>query len=73
MLSGEGDHQIVKAVETVENAGVQADIIRPPLGRLLTTGPQRRDNAWVLFGHVHSIEKAMLDTLREKEPEPDTG
>ncbi len=37
MLSGKGDHQIVKAVETVENAGVKADMIRAPLMRIEVT------------------------------------
>ncbi|MFE8730663.1 hypothetical protein, partial [Aeromonas hydrophila] len=46
-------------------AEVQADTTRASLGRLLTTGPQRRNNARVLCGHVHSVEKAMHRRLTE--------
>ncbi|HHQ4726836.1 TPA: UvrD-helicase domain-containing protein, partial [Aeromonas veronii] len=65
----------VQASEVMRVLTQMADIGLLSQGMLLTTWlrPKGRDNARVLCGQVHSIEKAMLDTLREQEPEPDTG
>ncbi|MGQ4692788.1 RecQ family ATP-dependent DNA helicase [Aeromonas veronii] len=65
----------VQASEVMRVLTQMADVGLLSQGMLLTTWlrPKGRDNARVLCGQVHSIEKAMLDTLREKEPEPDTG
>ncbi|WP_421387751.1 RecQ family ATP-dependent DNA helicase [Aeromonas veronii] len=65
----------VQASEVMRVLTQMADVGLLSQGMLLTTWlrPKGRDNARVLYGQVHSIEKAMLDTLREKEPEPDTG
>ncbi|AYV37641.1 RecQ family ATP-dependent DNA helicase [Aeromonas veronii] len=65
----------VQASEVMRVLTQMADVGLLSQGMLLTTWlrPKGRDNSRVLCGQVHSIEKAMLDTLREKEPEPDTG
>ncbi|WP_446891780.1 RecQ family ATP-dependent DNA helicase [Aeromonas veronii] len=65
----------VQASEVMRVLTQMADVGLLSQGMLLTTWlrPKGRDNARVLCGQVHSIEKAMLDTLREQEPEPDTG
>ncbi|MGL6262847.1 UvrD-helicase domain-containing protein [Aeromonas jandaei] len=65
----------VQASEVMRVLTQMADVGLLSQGMLLTTWlrPKGRDNARVLCGQVHSIEKAMLDTLREKEPELDTG
>ncbi|WP_223955402.1 RecQ family ATP-dependent DNA helicase [Aeromonas caviae] len=63
----------VQASEVMRVLTQMADVGLLSQGMLLTAWirPKGKDNARILTGQVHSIEKEMLTTLREQLPDPD--
>lgn len=65
----------VQASEVMRVLTQMADIGLLSQGMLLTAWirPKGKDNARLLSGQIHGIEKAMLDTMREQEPDGGEG